>query len=91
MNKAELVNAIANETGLSKKDTEATINSFVNVVSNSLESKDKVQLIGFGTFETRERAARTARNPQSGEEIHIAASTVPAFKAGKALKEKVNK
>ena len=91
MNKAELVNAIANETGLSKKDTEATINSFVNVVSNALVNKDKVQLIGFGTFETRERAARTGRNPQTGEELKIAASVVPAFKAGKALKDKVNK
>ena len=91
MNKAELINAIANETGLSKKDTEATINSFVNVVSNALENKDKVQLIGFGTFETRERAARTGRNPQTNEEIKIPASTTPAFKAGKALKERVNK
>ena len=91
MNKAELINAIADETGLSKKDTEATINSFVNVVSNALENKDKVQLIGFGTFETRERAARTGRNPQTNEEIRIPASTTPAFKAGKALKERVNK
>lgn len=91
MNKQELINAIANETGLSKKDTEATINSFVNVVSNTLADKDKVQLIGFGTFETRERAARTGRNPQTGEELKIAASVVPAFKAGKALKDKVNK
>jgi len=91
MNKAELVNAIANETGLSKKDTEATLNSFVNVVTNALENKDKVQLVGFGTFETRARAARTGRNPQTGEELKIAAATVPAFKAGKALKEKVNK
>jgi DNA-binding protein HU-beta len=91
MNKAELVNAIANETCLSKKDTEATINSFVNVVSNALENKENVQLIGFGTFEIRERAARTGRNPQTGEELKISASTVPAFKAGKALKEKVNK
>lgn len=91
MNKAELINAIADETGLSKKDTEATINSFVNVVSNALENKNKVQLIGFGTFETRERAARTGRNPQTNEEIKIPASTTPAFKAGKALKERVNK
>ena len=91
MNKADLISAIANETGLSKKDTEATVNSFVNVVSGALESKDSVQLIGFGTFETRERAARTGRNPQTGEELKIAASTVPAFKPGKALKEKVNK
>ena len=91
MNKAELIDAIANETGLSKKDTEATINSFVNVVSNALERKDKVQLIGFGTFETRERAERLGRNPQTNEEIKIPASTTPAFKAGKALKERVNK
>lgn len=91
MNKQELVNAIATETGLSKKDTEATLNSFVNVVSNALSKKDKVQLIGFGTFETRKRAARTGRNPQTGEELKIKASTVPAFKPGKALKEKVNK
>ena len=91
MNKAELINAIADETGLSKKDTEATINSFVNVVSNALENKNKVQLIGFGTFETRERAARKGRNPQTNEEIKIPASTTPAFKAGKALKERVNK
>jgi len=91
MNKQELVNAIATETGLSKKDTEATLNSFVNVVSKALSKKDKVQLIGFGTFETRKRAARTGRNPQTGEEIKIKASTIPAFKAGKALKEKVNK
>ena len=91
MNKQELVNAIATETGLSKKDTEATLNSFVNVVSNTLAKKDKVQLIGFGTFETRARAARTGHNPQTGETLKIAASTVPAFKAGKSLKEKVNK
>lgn len=91
MNKQELVNSIAAETGLSKKDTEATLNSFVNVVSNALSKKDKVQLIGFGTFETRKRSARTGRNPQTGEELKIKASTVPAFKPGKALKEKVNK
>lgn len=91
MNKAELVNAIATQTGLSKKDTEATLNSFVNVVSSELAKKEKVQLVGFGTFETRERAARTGRNPQTGKELKIAASTVPAFKAGKALKEIVNK
>jgi DNA-binding protein HU-beta len=91
MNKAELVNAIAEKTGLSKKDTEATINSFVSVVSDELAKKEKVQLVGFGTFETRERAARTGRNPQTGKELKIAASTVPAFKAGKALKENVNK
>lgn len=90
MNKTELINAIAEQTGLSKKDTESTINSFVNVVSDELAKKEKVQLVGFGTFETRERAARTGRNPQTGEELKIAAATTPAFKAGKALKDKVN-
>ena len=91
MNKAELINAIANETGLSKKDTEATINSFVNVVANELAKKEKVQLIGFGTFETRERSAREGVNPQTKAKIKIPATTAPAFKAGKALKDKVNK
>lgn len=90
MNKTELINAIAEQTGLSKKDTESTINSFVNVVSDELAKREKVQLVGFGTFETRERAARTGRNPQTGEELKIAAATTPAFKAGKALKDKVN-
>ena len=91
MNKAELIKAISNETGLSKKDTETTINSFVNVVSNALVNKDKVQLIGFGTFETRERAARTGKNPQTGETLNIPASTTAALKVSKALKEKLNK
>lgn len=91
MNKVELINAMSAQTGLSKKDTEATLNSFVNVVSNELAKEEKVQLIGFGTFETRKRAARTGRNPQTGEELKISAATVPAFKAGKALKDKVNK
>ncbi len=91
MNKAELVDAMAKETNLTKKDVESVLNSFINVVSGALENKDKVQLVGFGTFETRERAERTGRNPQSGEEITIPASVVPAFKAGKALKDRVNK
>ena len=91
MNKTELVNAMATETGLSKKDTEATLNAFVNAVTKELSKKGKVQLVGFGTFETRKRAARTGRNPQTGKELKIAASTVPAFKAGKALKDTVNK
>lgn len=91
MNKAELVDAMAKETNLTKKDVESVLNSFVNVVSGKLAKKEKVQLVGFGTFETRERAARTGRNPQTGEEIKIAAATTPAFKAGKALKDKVNK
>ncbi len=91
MNKADLVSAMVQDTGLSKKDSEAALNSFVNNVSDALSKNDKVQLIGFGTFETRKRAARTGRNPQTGKELKIAASIVPAFKAGKALKDKVNK
>ena len=90
MNKSELINAIANETGLSKKDTEATLNSFVNVVSNELAKQEKIQLVGFGTFEVRERASRTGRNPQTGAEMTIPASKAPVFKAGKALKDLVN-
>ena len=82
---------MAEETNLSKKDVESVLNSFVNVVSTALENKDKVQLVGFGTFETRERAARTGKNPQTGEALNIPASIAPAFKPGKALKEKVNK
>ena len=91
MNKAELVKVMADETQLTQKDVEKVLNSFVNQVSSALAKQDKVQLIGFGTFETRKRSARTGRNPQTGEELKIKASTVPAFKAGKALKEKVNK
>lgn len=91
MNRADLVNAMANETAFSKKDVEKVLSSFINVVSNELENKGKVQLVRFGTFETRERAARKGLNPQTKEEIKIPACTVPAFKAGKALKDKVNK
>ena len=87
MNRADLVNAMANETAFSKKDVEKVI----NVVSNEMANKGKVQLVGFGTFETRQRAARKGLNPQTKEEIEIPACTVPAFKAGKALKDKVNK
>ena len=91
MNKAELVNAMTTETGVSKKDVEKVLNSFINVVSNEMANKGKVQLVGFGTFETRQRAARKGLNPQTKEEIKIPACTAPAFKAGKALKDKVNK
>ena len=91
MNKADLIDAIAKDTGLTKKDSEKALKSVIENISNALAKKDKVQLIGFGTFETRKRAARTGRNPQTGKELKIAASTVPAFKAGKALKDKVNK
>ena len=91
MNKAELISAIATKTGVSKKSAEASLNAITETITAELKKKGKVQLVGFGTFETRKRAARKGRNPQSGEEIKIAASTVPVFKAGKALKEVVNK
>ena len=90
MNKAELVAAIAAKTGDSKKATEEAVNAFVEVVSNSLKGGDKVQLVGFGSFEVRKRAARKGRNPQTKEEIKIPASKAPVFKAGKALKDLVN-
>ena len=91
MNKSDLVAAIAAKTGATKKDAEATLNAFVNVVSETLAKGDKVQLVGFGSFEVRKRAARKGRNPQTKEEIKIPASKAPVFKAGKALKDLVNK
>ena len=91
MNKTELIAAIAAKTGETKKDAEATLNAFVNVVSETLAKGDKVQLVGFGSFEVRKRAARKGRNPQTKEEIKIPASKAPLFKAGKALKDLVNK
>ncbi len=91
MNKTELIAAIAAKTGETKKDAEATLNAFVNVVSETLAKGDKVQLVGFGSFEVRKRAARKGRNPQTKEEIKIPASKAPVFKAGKALKDIVNK
>ena len=90
MNKSELVAALAEKAEFSKKDAEKALNGFVEVISESLTKGDKVQLIGFGTFEVKNRPARTARNPRTGAEIKIAASKAPAFKAGKALKDKVN-
>lgn len=91
MNKAELVSAIAERTGLSKSGAEKSVNAFVEVVGGELGKGGKVQLIGFGTFETVERAARTGKNPQTGEELKIAACKAPKFKPGKALKEEVNR
>ena len=91
MNKAELIEAISKDTSLSKKDVDAVIKSFTSIVTSTLSNKESVQLIGFGTFETSEREARTGRNPATGEEIQIAASTVVKFKAGSGLKEMVNK
>ena len=91
MNKTELVAAMADKAGLTKKDAEATLNAFVDVVTEALVKGDKVQLVGFGSFEVRKRAARKGRNPQTKEEIKIPASKAPVFKAGKALKDLVNK
>ena len=90
MNKAELNGSVAEQAGISKKDAEKAVNAVFAAVSDALADGQKVQLVGFGTFEVRERAARTGRNPQTGEEIQIAASKVPAFRAGKALKESVS-
>ena len=91
MNKAELVAAIATKTGATKKNAEESLNAMVEVISTALKKDDKVQLVGFGSFEVRKRAARKGRNPQTKEEIKIPASKAPVFKAGKALKEIVNK
>ena len=90
MNKTELVAAMAEQTNLSKKDAEAALKAFVDVVSEELKKGEKVQLVGFGTFEVSERAAREGRNPQTGETMEIKASKTPKFKAGKALKDKMN-
>ena len=91
MNKAELIAAIAAKTGETKKSAEETLNAFISVVTDSIKKGDKVQLVGFGSFEVRKRAARKGRNPQTKEEIKIPASKAPVFKAGKALKDLVNK
>ena len=87
MNKTELVSAMAEKAGLSKKDAEKALNAFVESIEETLKAGDKVSLVGFGTFETRERAAREGKNPRTGEKIEIAACKVPAFKAGKAFKD----
>ncbi len=91
MTKAELINAVAEKGGYTKKEAEKALSSVVDVISDALEKGDKVTLVGFGTFEVRERAAKEGKNPQTKETIHIAAKKVPAFKAGKALKDAVNK
>ena len=90
MNKVELIAAVAAKAGLSKKDADKAIAAVISSIEESLVKGDKVQLIGFGTFEVRERAARVGRNPQTKEEIKIAASKQPVFKAGQALKKAVN-
>ena len=90
MNKAEFVAAIAEEAGLTKKDADAAVKAFTEVVTEELKKGEKIQLTGFGTFEVSERAARSGRNPRTGETMKIKASKAPKFKAGKALKDAVN-
>ena len=90
MNKTELVAAMAEQAGLTKKDAEAALKAFTDVVAAELKKDEKVQLVGFGTFEVAKREAREGRNPQTGEVMKIAASKAPKFKAGKALKDMVN-
>ena len=90
MNKTELIEAMAKANKLSKKDNEAVLSAFIDTVTKALKKGDKVQLVGFGTFEVSKRAARTGRNPQTGETIKIKAAKAPRFKAGKALKDVVN-
>ncbi|MBW0933522.1 HU family DNA-binding protein [Priestia megaterium] len=89
MNKTELVDAVATQAELSKQDAKKAVEALFETISNTLAKEAKIQLIGFGTFEVRERAARTGRNPQTGEEMTIPASKTPAFKPGKELKEAV--
>lgn len=91
MNKAELIDHVANTANLSKADAERALNAVIDGITDSLKNNDQVVLVGFGTFVVKARAARTGRNPQTGETIQIAAAKVPAFKAGKALKDAVNK
>ncbi len=89
MNKTELIAVLADKTGLQKRDAEKAVNAFVDIVTESLIKDEKVQLVGFGSFEVKNRAERTARNPRTGEVLTVAASKAPIFKAGKALKEAV--
>ena len=91
MNKTELINAVAERANVTKKDTEAVISATIEAITAALAAGDKVQLTGFGSFEVKERAARVGRNPRTGEATEIPASRIPAFKAGKALKDSVAK
>ncbi len=91
MNKTELIAAVAETTGISKKDAEKAVSATVDTIVDAIAKGDKVQLVGFGTFEQRQRNARTGVDPRTGNKIEIAASKVPAFKAGKAFKDAVNK
>ncbi|HHY98521.1 MAG TPA: HU family DNA-binding protein [Firmicutes bacterium] len=91
MNKADLVSSVAEKVDLKKKDVETVVTAVFDTIGEALAAGDKVQLVGFGTFAVKNRAPRVGRNPQTGEEIKIAASTVPVFKAGKSLKDSVSK
>ncbi len=91
MNKTELIAEVSKKTGMSKKDAERAVNAAVDAITEALVSGDKVQLVGFGSFETKQREARMGRNPKTKEPIEIPASKVPVFKAGKALKDEVSK
>ncbi|MCL2842687.1 MAG: HU family DNA-binding protein [Oscillospiraceae bacterium] len=91
MNKAELIALVAENAGLSKKDTEKAVNSLIDTITDTLKGGDKVQLVGFGVFEVKQRAARMGRNPKTKEQISIPASSVPVFKAGKAFKDAIDK
>jgi DNA-binding protein HU-beta len=91
MNKSEMIAAIAEKTGMSKKDAEKALVAFIGEITAALKAGDKVQLVGFGSFEVKERAARKGRNPQTKEEIEIPASKAPVFKAGKAFKDAIEK
>ncbi|MGI6214530.1 MAG: HU family DNA-binding protein [Christensenellales bacterium] len=91
MNKTELIAAVAKQAELKKVDAEKAVNSVIDIVKEQLKQGEKVQLIGFGTFEAKDRAARVARNPRTGEEINVPASKAPSFKASKAFKEELNK
>ncbi|QBY45740.1 HU family DNA-binding protein (plasmid) [Arsenophonus nasoniae] len=90
MNKTELINQIAEKADLTKKDSEKALNALIETVTEALKAGDEVQLVGFGSFQVKPRAAREGRNPKTGEALKIAASNVPSFKAGKTLKEAVN-
>jgi DNA-binding protein HU-beta len=91
MNKTELIAAVAEKTGASRKDSEQTVNAVLEVIADELAAGGRVQLVGFGAFETKHREPRVGRNPKTKEAVNIPATTVPVFKAGKALKEKIDK
>ena len=90
MNKSEMINAISTKASMTKKDSETAANAIFEVITEALASGDKVQIVGFGSFEVKDRPVRVARNPRTGEDVKVAASKAPVFKAGKALKDSVN-